>query len=116
MLGDAAGAGAAAETTEEDEDETETEIEEEEDEIIAADAMPDVDGGAGYDDAWEAAGNAATEPRHTFRLPPSAGSMRVRLDYVLLSEGLAGTAAAAEVTTVEEASNHSALTVDLRLH
>ena len=112
MLGAAAAAAAAAAETTEDENKTETGTGDE----TAADAMPDADGGAGYDDAWEAAGNAATEPRHTFTLPPSAGSMRVRLDYVLLSEGLAGTAAAAEVTTVEEASNHSALTVDLRLH
>lgn len=73
-------------------------------------------GGAGYDDAWEAAGEAVTGERHTFRLPPAAGQMRVRLDYVLLSEALAGTAAAAEVAAVEGASNHYPVTVDLRLH
>lgn len=72
--------------------------------------------GAGYDDAWEAAGTAVTGRPHTFRLPPAAGNTWVRLDYVLLSDSLAGSAAAAEAAEVEGASNHCPVTVDLRLH
>lgn len=73
-------------------------------------------GGAGYDDAWAAAGDGASGPLHTFRLPPTCGSIWVRLDYVLLSSDLVGTAEAVITTPVAGASNHSAVAACLRLH